>query len=210
MQDPRDPRADDEASADQSMSSDAPPPAPDPVEPTTPDPVEPPPPPPVEPVAATTAASEPVATASDPAPPPAPPPSTAAPAATTGRPTGVTIIAILAAIAGVFGIFGGLLLLVSGSFIGVATGSAALGGLAALVGALALGVGVLNLVFAWGAWGLKPWAWTLGIGIEAVVIVLGLFNLIQGDTGSIVSIAIAGLITYYLFQPDVRAAFNRA
>ncbi len=66
MQDPRDPQSGDEAPADQSTPSDATPPPPDPVEPTPPDPVEPPPPPPVEPVAATTAASEPVVTASEP------------------------------------------------------------------------------------------------------------------------------------------------
>ena len=38
---------------------------------------------------------------------------------------------------------------------------------------------------------------------------LGLFNIINGDFGSVISIALAGLITYYLFQPDVRAVFNR-
>jgi uncharacterized membrane protein (DUF2068 family) len=123
---------------------------------------------------------------------------------------GVTIIAILAAIAGVFGIFGGLLLLVGGSYIGAATGSAALGSLASVVGAVALLAAVLYLVFAWGAWGLQPWAWTLGVVLAAVSIVMGLYNLVNGDTSAIISIALAGLITYYLFQPEVRAAFGRA
>ena len=122
---------------------------------------------------------------------------------------GVTVIAILAAIAGVFGIFGGTLLLIGGSFIGAATGSAGLGALASLFGAIALIAAIAYLVFAWGAWGLKPWAWTLGIVIAAVSIVLNLFNLFNGDFSAIISIAIAAAITYYLFQPDVKAAFGR-
>ena len=142
----------------------------------------------------------PPAAAASAVPEPAEPPAAAAsatgyasaaatPTATAERPLGITIIAILAAIAGVFGIFGGLLLLVGGSFIGVASGSAGLGALAALIGALLLGAAILNLVFAWGAWGLKAWAWTLGVGLQAVSIVLGLFNLINGDGGAIISLS---------------------
>jgi hypothetical protein len=140
-----------------------------------------------------------------------PPPSSTerAPTTTGGRPTGVTIIAILAAIGGVFGIFGGLILMLGGAAAGVATGSAALGGLAAVLGAAFLAVAILYIVFAWGAWGLKPWAWTLGIGLAAVSIVLGLFSLVNGDVSSVISIAIAGAITYYLFRPEIQAAFGR-
>lgn len=152
--------------------------------------------------------------ASDPAPPAAsPPPPAAAPIsatpATIERPTGVTILAILAAIGGVFGIFGGLTLLVSGAYIGAATGSTDLGGLASLVGAVLLISGIFGVAFAWGAWGLRPWAWLLGVVIQAVNIVIGAFQLINGQTGSILGIAIAAGITYYLFQPGIKAAFGR-
>lgn len=163
------------------------------------------PPPPDDPSVAppvTTSAPE------TPAPAAAAPPASSAPAA-TGRPLGVTIIAILAAIYGVFGVFGGLLLLLGGSAIGIAAGSAAFGGLAAVVGAVTLVMAILMLVFAWGAWGLQPWAWTLGIVLEAIAIVLGLYNLFSGNGGAVISIALAALITYYLFQPDVRRAFGR-
>jgi hypothetical protein len=123
---------------------------------------------------------------------------------------GVTVIAILAAISGVFQIFGGLLLLLGSSALGIAFDSAALGGLAAVIGAVTLVIGILLLVFAWGAWGLQPWAWTLGVVLEAIAIVLGLFNLFNGSGGALISIAVAALITWYLFQPDVRRAFGRA
>ena len=148
-----------------------------------------------------------------PAPEPAAPAAAASPTssapATAERPLGVTIIAILAAIYGVFGIFGGLVLLLGGTAIGMAAGSAAFGGLAAVVGAVTLVMAILSLVFAWGAWGLQPWAWTLGIVLEAIAIVLGLYNLLSGNGGAVISIAIAALITWYLFQPDVRRAFGR-
>jgi uncharacterized membrane protein (DUF2068 family) len=121
----------------------------------------------------------------------------------------VTIIAILAAIGGVFAILGGITLLIGGSFIGAATGSAALGSLASIFGAVLLVSGVLDLIFAWGAWGLQPWAWTLGVVLQAVALVLGLYNLINGNSGAIVSIAVAAVITYYLFRPEIRAAFGR-
>jgi uncharacterized membrane protein (DUF2068 family) len=123
---------------------------------------------------------------------------------------GVTVIAILAAISGVFQIFGGVFLLIGSSALGMAFDSAALGGLAAVIGAITLVTGILLLVFAWGAWGLQPWAWTLGVVLEAIAIVLGLFNLFNGSGGAVLSIAIAALITWYLFQPDVRRAFGRA
>jgi hypothetical protein len=132
------------------------------------------------------------------------------PAATAGRPTGITILAILAAIGGVLGIFAGLLLMVGGAALGAAAGSGALAGLAALIGAVTLALAVGYLVFAWGAWGLQPWAWTLGVVLAAISVVLGLFNLINGDFSAVISIAIAGAITYYLFRPEIRAAFGRS
>ena len=89
------------------------------------------------------------------------------------------------------------------------TGSASLGALAGVIGAVLLISSVAYLLFAWGAWGLQPWAWTLGIILAAVSIVLGAFQLFNGNAGSLVSILIAGGITYYLFQPEVKAAFGR-
>ena len=142
--------------------------------------------------------------------PPPPASETSATGTTAGRPTGITILAILAAISGVFGILGSIALIGGGAFIGAQTGNAALGGLAAVVGAILLISSILSLLFAWGAWGLQAWAWTLGVVLQAVSIVLGLFQLINGNFGAVISIAIAGAITYYLFTPGVQRAFGRA
>lgn len=141
---------------------------------------------------------------------PAPPASpTPGPTATGQRPTGVTVLAILAAISGVFGIFGSLVVLLGGAALGVAVGSASLGALTSIVGAVWLISSIAFLLFAWGAWGLQLWAWNLGIILAAVQIVLGVFQLFNGSPGSVVSILIAAGITYYLFRPEVKAAFGR-
>ena len=79
-----------------------------------------------------------------------------------------------------------------GAALGVAAGSASLGALAGVIGAVLLISSIAYLLFAWGAWGLQPWAWTLGIILAAVSIVLGAFQLFNGNAGSLVSIADRG------------------
>ena len=131
-------------------------------------------------------------------------------APTSQRPTGVTVLAVLSAIGGVLGLLGSLFLIGLGGAAGAA--GAAVGGLAMVLGLITLILSVLYLVFAYGAWSLKPWAWTLGVGLSAVSIVLTLLNLVQGTqqiTGAIISIAISGVILYYLFRPEIKAAFGR-
>ena len=127
----------------------------------------------------------------------------------TDRPTGITILAVLAAIGGVFSILGGIALVGLGG--ALATGG--LGGMAALVGFLVLILGVLYLVLAYGFWTLQPWAWLLGVGLQAASIVLTLIQLIGGTSNivsAVISIAISAAILYYLYQPHVKAAFGRA
>jgi hypothetical protein len=146
----------------------------------------------------------PPATTPPPPPPPAastaPPPATsdAGPVtATTARPTGVTILAVLAAI-------GGLLLLL---------GSLALLATLPLFGIITLVLAVLYLGLAWGLWTLQPWAWMLGVGLSIISIVLTILQLLQGQqniVGALISVAISGVILYYLYTPGVKAAFGRA
>jgi hypothetical protein len=122
---------------------------------------------------------------------------------TRERPLGVTILAILAAIGGVLGLLGSVALL--GLF-------SAAGGLFMILGLVSIVLSVLYLVFAYGAWTLQPWGWTLGVGLAAASVVLTLIGLTQGTqelVGALISLAISGVILYYLFQPDVKAAFGR-
>lgn len=116
------------------------------------------------------------------------------------RPLGVTIIAVLAAIGGLFGLIGSL---------AIFSLLAASGGIFVVYALMTLAVSILSLVFAYGAWTLQPWAWTLGVVLEAVAVALGVYSLVDGDASAIVSIALAGIVLWYLFQPSVKAAFGR-
>jgi uncharacterized membrane protein (DUF2068 family) len=125
------------------------------------------------------------------------------------RPTGITVLAILAAIGGVFGILGGLALIGVGTVVATSSG---LGGLAAILGLIALAYGILSLVLAYGFWTLQPWAWTLGVGLEVAGIVINVLQYINNTSalgGTIFSIAINAIVLWYLYQPNVKAAFGR-
>jgi hypothetical protein len=135
------------------------------------------------------------------------------------RPMGVTILAILAFIGGILGICGGLGGIVGGSFLGglaasVGEGAAtALGGMIAVYSLIAVVFAVAELVFGFGAWTLKPWAWMLGMVLFGLNIVFQLVALVAGWTtigGVIIPIVVGGIVIYYLLTPDVKRAFGRA
>lgn len=132
-------------------------------------------------------------------------PSQPTSSATPGpRPMGVTILAVLATIGGVVGLLGSLGLMALASLAG---------GIWMILGLLFIVLSVAYLVFAYGAWNLRPWAWTLGVGLSAASIVLTLLQLTQGATtivSALISVAISGVILYYLFTPEVKAAFGRS
>lgn len=126
------------------------------------------------------------------------------------RPTGVTILAVLAAIGGVLGLLAGVALLGLGGLAG-ASGTGLLAGYGAIFGLIAILQGVLALAFAYGAWTLKPWAWTLGIVAFGLSLALSVLNVVGGGdiTSQVLSIVIGIAILYYLFTPAVKQAFGR-
>jgi hypothetical protein len=128
------------------------------------------------------------------------------------RPTGVTILALLAAILGVLGIIGGLTIAGLGSLSGGLMGSADLGALAFVFGGAELIVGAVSLAFAIGAWSGRPWAWALGVIAALANIVLPIIWLLIGASSILnvaISLAISGIILYYLNQPTVKRFFGR-
>jgi hypothetical protein len=134
------------------------------------------------------------------------------PAPATARPTGVTILAVLSAIGGVLGILGGIALIGLGGIGAASTGQAGLFGIGVVFGILALALGIASLAFAFGAWTLQPWAWTLGVILQAANIIFAVVAVIGGSdiASQIIGVAIAAIILYYLFQPNIKAAFGRA
>jgi hypothetical protein len=125
------------------------------------------------------------------------------------RPTGVTVIAVLAAIGGVFGLLASLALLGVGAAVSTTSG---LGGLVFVAGIIVLAYSVLSLVLAYGFWTLKPWAWPLGIGVQVLGIIQALLQYMNNSTNLVslvISLIIAGVILWYLYQPHVKSAFGR-
>jgi hypothetical protein len=82
----------------------------------------------------------------------------------------------------------------------------------AIYGILALSLGIAALAFAYGAWTLQPWAWTLGIALQVINIIFAVLAIIGGSdiSSQIIGVAIAGIILYYLMQPNIKAAFGKA
>ena len=125
------------------------------------------------------------------------------------RPTGITVMAVLSAIGGVFGLLASLALL----GLGAVSATSGLGGLAFVAGIIILAYSVLSLVLAYGFWTLKPWAWPLGIGVQVLGVIQAVLQFMDNSSNVIslvISLAIAGVILWYLYQPHVKSAFGRA
>jgi hypothetical protein len=121
---------------------------------------------------------------------------------TAQRPMGITILAVLAVIGGLLGLLG--------SFTALSGGASNTTNM--LIGIVWLVSSVASLAFGYGAWTLKPWAWTLGVAIQVVTLVLSVVYILTGSplTSQILNIAIAAIILYYLFTSGVKQAFGKA
>src|SRR5690348_3756320 len=138
---------------------------------------------------------------------------------TRRRPKGVTIIAILLGIEGILAIIVGILILATSFFVShrivvnghavVATAVNVVGG---FLGGAPLIIGVLSLIFTWGLWMLKRWAFWTTIVVAALNIVIALPELFQTHPNIfsfIVRIIIPVIILlYFLLYPQVRHAFR--
>ena len=95
----------------------------------------------------------------------------------------------------------------------VFTGSAQFGGLLGSVGALTgtfLLIGpLLQMIFAAGAFGLKRWAWYLGLIASGISVIGVVFSLFEGASFPVIaSSAVSVIIFLYLLTPRVREAFG--
>lgn len=123
------------------------------------------------------------------------------------RPTGVTILAVLAWIGAALGILAGIALIAGGSMLG-AVGGGVFTGLAIAGGLFLLAIGVFDAVAGYGLWTHKRWAWYATAILTAVSAVGSIVNLLNGDASSLLGLAIAAVVVWYLFKPDVQAWFS--
>jgi hypothetical protein len=136
------------------------------------------------------------------------------PHASRQRPASVTVYAILAALAGLGTVLGAL----AGAF--VIHGVDSLDVTDAVIVLPALGLAALYLAFAYGAWTLKPWGWTLGFvaGIGTIAYTTAVLVTSWGEFMRdappfavicvlVVVVAAVGLVLG--FRPEVKGAFRR-
>ncbi len=144
------------------------------------------------------------------------------------RPIGVTILAILAILGAIALLFSGAVLIGLGLVIGTyaasqvtsSLASAGYSGLASLgagtiaaivtaLGAIFLILGLLDLAVGVGFLGGKGWAWTLGMIVSVINIVLSGLQIAFGSYPSAFGLVIWVIIAYYLTRPHVKAFFGR-
>jgi len=145
------------------------------------------------------------------------------------RPTGVTVLAVLAILGAIALLFSGAVLIGLGLLLGTlaasvditnaitnagypglsSLGTATISAFIIALGAVILILGILYLAVGIGFFGGKRWAWTLGIIVSVIGIVLGIVQIAFGNYGSVLSVIISLLIVYYLMRPHVKVFFGK-
>lgn len=125
------------------------------------------------------------------------------------RPLGVVILTVFQIIGGLGDVFIGILLLYLGLPGGGLSADASL-----LLGILALGLGTLSFVLAFGLWTGRAWAWTLGVVGATIGLVLGVLGIIVWgiralSVSYLIPIVLYGMILAYLNTNGVRAFFGQ-
>jgi hypothetical protein len=134
------------------------------------------------------------------------------------RPLGVSIIGFLSLVSGAIALVKGLIWLGLGGVIAGLTAismpvaGAVIGGLTLLIGGLAVLTGLGSLIFAWGTFSLKPWAWSLGMATHGFNLFWSLIVVIGPGIlrTHIFSILISAVVLLYLTRPDIKQAFGKA
>ena len=77
-------------------------------------------------------------------------------------------------------------------------------------GLLVIAVGLLYLLFAWGIFMFRGWAWSLGMVVAIINILLVLSVLIQGESILLVlfGLIVPSIIVWYLLFPAGREVFK--
>jgi hypothetical protein len=67
----------------------------------------------------------------------------------------------------------------------------------------------LEIAFAYGAWGVRPWAWRLGVALGMATIVLTLLGAGRASQGAhLLTLLVEAGTVWYLLSPNVRELFD--
>jgi len=134
------------------------------------------------------------------------------------RPTGVTVLAILEILGGLASLVAGAGLFVAAALVSSSnfaslypqlSGIGSISTILYVLGAVVLIFGILALVLGVGFLGGKGWAWTLGIVVGVLNIIVSLVQTVIGFYSSIVGIIFPLIIIYYLMRPHVKVFFGK-
>ena len=134
------------------------------------------------------------------------------------RPVGVTILAVIAILYGIFSLLLALLGLLGSALLASGVAAAAIKYSAGTLAYATISdavLGILYLAFGIGAFQLKRWAWTAGVVVLALDVVRQIVGVVlhgfsaSNAVGFILTIVIAIVALWYLFRPNVRAAFGK-
>ncbi|MDD1719039.1 MAG: hypothetical protein LUQ25_03170 [Methanoregulaceae archaeon] len=118
------------------------------------------------------------------------------------RPMGVTIIGILWIIAGLLWIFAGI---VGGAVLAVI----GLGAIGAALGVIFFVIGIIDILLGIGCFMGWGWVWTIGVIFMILNLIIGLISLFGSPVTGVITIIIAIIVLWYLFQPNVKAYFGK-
>ncbi len=135
------------------------------------------------------------------------------------RPIGVTIMAVLLGIEGLLELIGGIIIIVAANSLSRTVISHGHRITAHFVSAVGIGIGgvgvvigIITLIFVFGLWTLRRWAFWAVVIIEGLSVLLGILALVRqtGTTGGIIAGMIIPVIIliYFLLDANVRRAFR--
>ena len=144
---------------------------------------------------------------------------------TTGlvRPMGVSVMAVVAVLAGIMDILAGLGDIgIGGGFLTKIGFGTTLDGIMMIAGLVLVAVGVLGLVSGFGLWRERDWAWLIARLWASLCLIIGLVSaglslfgttltseIIAAIGASLVPALAAAVVLWYLYRPQVKAAFRR-
>jgi hypothetical protein len=119
------------------------------------------------------------------------------------RPLGVTILGIL-------WILFGLIWIVAAFLGGAILAMIGLGAIGAVIGVVLFIIGIIDLAIGVGCFKAWGWVWIVGVIFMAINLLIGIVSLISSPVTGLVTIIVAAIILWYLFQPKVKAYFGKA
>ena len=118
------------------------------------------------------------------------------------RPLGVTILGIL-------WVLFGLMWLVAAFIGGAVLTMIGLGAIGAIIGVILFIIGVIDILIGIGCFKAWGWVWIVGVIFMVINLLIGLVSLFSSPVTGLVTIIIAAIILWYLFQPNVKAYFGK-